>query len=75
MATNMSSYDRLGCKLLAIFKPDSITDKSIYRIGKIVMPYKSKKQEFIYAVHEVIRKEEAKQKEQKEQSKQLKLIA
>lgn len=68
----MNSYDRLGCKLLAIFKPDSITNKSIYRMGKIVMPYKSKEQEFIYAVHEVIRREETKHKEEKEQ---LKLIA
>ncbi len=68
----MNDYDRLGCKLLAIFKPDSITDKSIYRIGKIVMPFKTKEKEFIWAVHEVIRKEEAKRKEQ---SAQLKLIA
>ena len=68
----MNSYDRLGCKLLAIFKPDSIIDKSIYRMGKIVMPYESEKQEFIYAVHEVIKKEHAKRKEEKEQ---LQLIA
>lgn len=68
----MNSYDRLGCKLLAIFKPSSIIDKSIYRMGKIVMPYESEKQEFIYAVHEVIKKEHAKRKEEKEQ---LQLIA
>ncbi len=65
----MNEYDRLGCKLIAIFRSDSITDKSIYRMGKIVMPFQTKRKEFIWTVNEVIRREEAKQKEQKEQLK------
>lgn len=68
----MNDYDRLECELIAVFRSDSITDKSIYRRGKIISPYKSKQKEFIWAVNEVIIQHKS---EKKEEAIQLKLIA
>ena len=70
----MNEYDRLECKLIAVFRSDSITDKSIYRKGKIVSPFKSKEIEWIHAVNKVILEDHNKS-EKKENVIQLKLIA